>query len=216
MEELNQNLLDFFSTNYRPALVALIGTSDPIGLAIREAQCLITTDGNASLWSHCFILGDLRLDRRGAGNSITKSPYIFESDLKVNLFQPQVRNGAQENWVGKWCTKKVDHAALIDFGLSDEGKDAVLGTALQLIDEQTLYPIQELLGTWWAIIAGKQWLPNPLNDPHAMYCSAFVRHCYQQAAIDFLGNEIHVSNTAPENIAQAGVRADVMKIWPTE
>lgn len=214
MRDVDQRLLDFFSTNYKPGLVALIGTSDPLGLAIREAQSLITNDGNASLWSHCFILGDLRLDRRGVGNSITKSPYIFESDLKANVFKPQVRNGAQENWIGKWCVGKVEHAAIIDFGLSDDEKDAVLATALQLIDEQTLYPIQELLGTWWAIITGKQWLPNPLDDPHAMYCSAFVRHCYKQAGRDFLGGEIDVSNTAPENIAQAGIEGGAMTMAP--
>ncbi|HET6514713.1 MAG TPA: hypothetical protein VFG09_06085 [Thermodesulfovibrionales bacterium] len=207
MTDLNAGLIDFFSSNYKPGLIALIGSNDPIGMAIREAQALVTKDHQPSLWSHCFLLGDLRLDRRGPGNTITKSPYIFESDLKVKLFKPQVRNGAQENWIGKWCGTNVEHAALIDFGLSGNERDAVLATALQLVDEQVLYPIQELLGTWWAIITGKQWLPNPLNDPHAMYCSAFVRYCYKEAGRDFLGSDIDVSNTTPEDIARAGAQA---------
>ena len=135
------------------------------------------------------------------------SPYLFESDLKASLFEPQLRNGAQENWIGKWCNKNVENAALIDLGLSEEEKDNVLATALQLVDEQVLYPIQELLGTWLAIIVRKRWMPNPLDDPHAMYCSAFVRHCYREAGIDFLDGRIDVSNTAPEDIAQAGIRA---------
>jgi hypothetical protein len=214
MGEINQKLLDFFSTNYKPGIISLVGTNDVIGLAIREAQSLMTKDGKPSLWSHCFILGDLRFDRRGPGGTKVKSSYIFESDLKVDLFEPQVRNGAQENWVGKWCVNEVENAALIDYQLSGDETEMILATALQLVDEQILYPIQGLLGTWWAIVMKKQWLPNPLNSPHSMYCSAFVRYCYQQAGKDFIGNEIDVSNTAPENIAQAGMGTGAIKIYP--
>ncbi|MBM4276622.1 MAG: hypothetical protein FJ130_01915 [Deltaproteobacteria bacterium] len=213
MEELIPQLLEFFTTHYKPGIIGMVGTSDFIGLSIREAQRAVTTDGKASLWSHCFIFGELRLDRRGADGSRGRSPYLFESDLKVNLLKSQVRNGAQENWIGKWCRKKVENAAVIDFGFSEEQRDNVLATALQLVDEQALYPIQELLGTWWAIVTKRQWLPNPLDDPHAMYCSAFVRHCYKEAGKDFLGPEISVSNTTPEDIAQAGVKAGAIKIY---
>jgi hypothetical protein len=213
MEELNSRLLEFFTKNYKPGIIGIVGTKDKIGLAIREAEKVLTADGKASLWSHCFILGDLRFDRRGAGGTKSKSPYIFESDLEVNLLKSQIRNGAQENWIGKWCKEKVENAAVIDFGLSEDQRNDILATALQLVDEQVLYPIHELLGTWWAIIIKKQWLPNPLDDPHAMYCSAFVRHCYKQAGRDFIGPEISVSNTTPEDIAQAGIRAGAIKIY---
>jgi uncharacterized protein YfaT (DUF1175 family) len=84
---------------------------------------------------------------------------------------------------------------------------------LQLVDEQVLYPIQELLGTWWAIIMKKQWLPNPLDDPHAMYCSSFVRYCYKEAERDFLDNTISVSNTTPEDIARAGINTGAIEIY---
>lgn len=213
MEELNSRLLEFFSSNYKPGIIGIVGVKDLIGLAIREAQRAVTIDGKASLWSHCFILGDLRLDRRGAGGTKSKSPYIFESDLKVNLLKAQVRNGAQENWIGKWCREEVENAAVIDFGLSEDQKEDILATALQLVDEQVLYPIQELLGTWWAIITKKLWLPNPVDDPHAMYCSAFVRYCYIEAGKDFIGPEVSVSNTTPEDIAQAGIKADAIEIY---
>ena len=213
MSELNPNLLQFFTDNYQAGMIGLVGTKDTIGLAIREAQRAETQDKKSSLWSHCFILGEIRLDRRGLQGSKSRSPYIFESDLKVNLFKPQVRNGAQENWVGKWCKEKVEYAAVIDFRLSEDQRDGVLATSLQLVDEQVLYPIHELLGTWWSIIMKKQWFPNPLNDPHAMYCSAFVRYCYKEAGRDFLGHEISVSNTTPEDIAQAGIKADAIKIY---
>jgi hypothetical protein len=213
MEELNIRLLDFFTTHYKRGIIGIVGTKGTIGMAIREAQKAVTKDGEASLWSHCFIFGDLRLDRRGAGGAKNKSSYIFESDLKVNVFKSQLRNGAQENWIGKYCREKVENAAVIDFGLSEDQKDNILATALQLVDEQVLYPIHELLGTWWAIITNRQWLPNPLDDPHAMYCSAFVRYCYKEAGRDFIGDEVSVSNTTPEDIAQAGIKADAIEIY---
>jgi hypothetical protein len=213
MKEINDKLLQFFTQHYKRGAIGVVGATGMIGAAIREAQRAVTPDGRASLWSHCFILGDLRFDRRGAGSARSKNPYIFESDLKVNVFKPQLRNGAQENWIGKWCREEVEHAAVIDFGLSEDQKNNVLATALQLVDEQVLYPIHELLGTWWAIITKKQWLPNPLDDRHAMYCSAFTRYCYKEAGRDFLGNEISVSNTTPEDIARVGIKADAMEVY---
>jgi len=59
----------------------------------------------------------------------------------------------------------------------------------------------------------KQWLPNPVDDPHAMYCSGFVRHCYKEAWRDFVGPEISVSNTTSEDIAHAGIKAGAIKIF---
>ncbi len=210
METINERLLAFFTQHHRPGIMGLVGTTDPIGCAVREAQRPLRPDGGPSPWSHCFILGESRLDRRGPGATVSRSPYLFESDLKVNLFKPQLRNGAQENWIGKWCVEKVQNAAVIDFGLSDSETDAVLATALQLVDQQVLYPIQELLGTWWSITVKKQWMPNPLEDPHAMYCSSFVRYCYARAGRDFVGAEVSVSNTTPEDIARAGLNAGVL------
>jgi hypothetical protein len=213
LEKLNYNLLKFFTKNFKPRLIGLVGTKDTIGLAIRKAQRSVTADGKASLWSHCFVFGELRFDRRGTEGTKSKSPYIFESDLNINLFKPQIRNGAQENWIGKWSKEKVENAAVIDFGLSDNEKENILATSLQLVDEQVLYPIQELLGTWWSIIMKKQWLPNPLDDPHAMYCSAFVRYCYKEAERDFLDNTISISNTTPEDIARTGINAGTIEFY---
>jgi hypothetical protein len=207
MEKLNLNLLRFFTGNYKPGIIGIVGTKHTIGMAIREAQKAVTIDGRASLWSHCFIFGDFRLDRRGKGGKKSRSPYIFESDLKVDVFKAQLRNGAQENWIGKHCRERVVNAGVIDFGLSEDQTEGILATALQLVDEQVLYPIQELLGTWWAIITKKEWLPNPVDDPHAMYCSAFVRYCYKEAGADFLGRKVSISNTTPEHIAQTGIKA---------
>ncbi|MGB8656610.1 MAG: hypothetical protein WCE90_02350 [Candidatus Zixiibacteriota bacterium] len=213
MANLNQRLLGFFAGHFKPGIIGLVGTKDGIGLAIREAQRKLTPDGKPSLWSHCFVLGQMRLDKRGPGGSKMQSPYIFESDLVLKLFKLQLRNGAQENWVGKWCQDKVENAAVIDFGLQEGERDMILATALQLVDEQVLYPIEELLGTWWAIVMKKQWLPNPVDDPHAMYCSSYVRYCYMETQRDFLGHEVTVSNTTPEHIAQAGIKAGAIRMY---
>ena len=215
MEKINRRLLQFFTEHYNPGAIGVVGTKHTLGMAIREAQKKITTDGRPSLWSHCFIFGDMRLDRRGPAGKMSRSPYIFESDLKVDAFKPQLRNGAQENWIGKYCRVNVGNAAVIDFELSETQRDGILGSALQLVDEQVLYPIHELLGTWWAIITNKEWLLNPVDDPHAMYCSAFVRHCYKEAGADFLSRKINVSNTTPEHIAQAGIKAGKLKLFST-
>jgi hypothetical protein len=200
---MNENLISFFTSNYGRGRVALVGSSDWIGKAIRVSQSKLTPDGKPSLWSHAFIIGEMRPDRRDSGHQ-HRSPYLFESDLHVDPLHAQLRNGAQESWIGKWCQDGIEHAAILDFALSESEQDIVLGTALQLCDEQMEYPILELLGTWLAIITERVWAPNPFDDPHKMYCSAFVRYCYQQAGRDFLGNDIAPSNTAPEHVAQSG------------
>jgi len=199
---MDTNLLSFFTTNYGRGSVALVGTSDSIGEAIRIAQRELTLNGKPLLWSHAFILGEIRPDRR-APDLQHRSPYLFESDLHIDPVHVQLRNGAQENWIGKWCQDHVEHAAILDLTLTGPEQDVVLGTALQLCDEQMEYPVLELLGTWIAIITGHVWVPNPFNDPHQIYCSAFARYCCQQAGRDFLGGNIDLSNTAPEHIGQA-------------
>jgi hypothetical protein len=46
-----------------------------------------------------------------------------------------------------------------------------------------------------------------------MYCSAFVRYCYEKAGADFLGPEVSVSNTTPEHIAQAGIETGKLVLY---
>ncbi len=201
---LDPALLRFFETHHARGRVGLVGQGNLVGRAIREGQKLLTRDGKPSRWSHVFILGDERPRPAARGKArVAPSPYIFESDLEVHLSRAQVRNGAQESWVGKWCGREVEHAAVLDFGLTPAQTDRVIAAALRLVEEQVRYPLGELLGTWIAIVRNRLWRPNPLEDPHAMYCSTFVRWCFREAGRDFLGREVHLSNTAPEHIAQA-------------
>ncbi len=69
----------------------------------------------------------MRLHRRRGNGGLTRGPF-FESDLKIDAFKPQLRNGAQENWIGKWCKVSVENAAVMDLGLSEDERDKVLGT----------------------------------------------------------------------------------------
>lgn len=144
---LDPEALHFFSRHYRPAAIGLVGTDDPVGRAIREAQKRITGDGRASLWSHCFLFGDVRFDRRGPNGALGRSVYILESDLHAGRGAPQIRNGAQENWVGKWCVGRVEHAAVLHFPTTARQRRLIVATALQLAGEQLLYPVVDLLGT---------------------------------------------------------------------
>jgi len=38
VEKLNLKLLSFFTENYKPGIVGIVGTKGTIGMAIREAQ----------------------------------------------------------------------------------------------------------------------------------------------------------------------------------
>lgn len=210
---INNEILRFFTDHHEPAAIGLIGTNDPVGIAIRSAQRSITADGHPSLWSHCFLFGSLRLDRRRKEGGKSRSSYIFESDLQGDLKRPLLISGAQENWIGKWCGSNVEHAACIDFNLSSDERDEILATALQLVSDQIQYPVHELLGTWWSIIINEQWQPNPLDSPHAMHCSSFVRYCYKMAKRDFLDNAVSISNTTPEDIARAGTQVRGMTLF---
>jgi len=46
-----------------------------------------------------------------------------------------------------------------------------------------------------------------------MDCSASTRYCYKEAGWDFIGPEVSVSNTTPEDIAQAEIMAGALKIY---
>lgn len=207
---LDPEAVRFFRRHHQPAAIGLVGTSDPIGHAIRDAQKRITGDGQPSLWSHCFLLGDIRFDRHGPQGALRRSVYILESDLHAGRGAPQIRNGAQENWVGKWCVERVEHAAVLRFPTTARQQQLILATALHLAGEQLFYPVAELIGTWLAMVKNRRWLPNPLLSPNALYCSAFVRHCYREAGYDPFATDVALSNTAPEDIARAGVESGTL------
>jgi len=203
----NKDLLAFFLRHFRPGRIGLVGTDDFIGEAIREAQRTLTLDGRDSKWSHAFLMGERRVD----GNF-----YIFESDLEPDFERPQVKNGAQESPLAKWTVEEVKYAAVLDMGIEDDAIPALLSTALTFVHEREIaYSISQLVGTWLQIIRAQIWRPNPFEDMKALYCSSFVRYCYQSIGRDIVGQDIHLSNTAPEHLWQSSSIVDRQR-WTAE
>jgi hypothetical protein len=46
-----------------------------------------------------------------------------------------------------------------------------------------------------------------------MYCRTFVRYCYRESGKEFYGQEVSVSNITPGDMAQAGIKANVVEIY---
>jgi len=204
------NVLEFFTSNFKPGAIGLVGTTDLMGRAIREAQKSFTLDGLPSRWCHALIFGGLRLDRHNPDSndfSMVPSLHIFESSFDIYPSTAQIRNGVQENWIGNWCDNQTDQACVVDFNLSEAERDNVLATALQLVDEQVSFPILGLAEVWLKIAVNRLWEPNPFIGRNSMFCSQFARYCYRTANRDFLGSEVDISNTAPEHIYQAGLKS---------
>jgi hypothetical protein len=203
----DRKLLAFFTDNVAPGKIGLVGVGGVIGKLIRASERRLVPDHVPSDWNHCFIFGEKRADRRGPNGELTVSPYIYECAFDTNLADGRFDSGTLESWVGKWCHTDVEHAAIVDFNLTDDQRKKLLATALQLVSELRAYSVPELLGTFWAILTGHQGERNPLDDPRAMDCSSFVRHCFRAAGRDFMSDDVSVSNTTPEHIAEAAVNA---------
>ncbi|MHC5021046.1 MAG: hypothetical protein ACYTGX_13235 [Planctomycetota bacterium] len=202
-ENVNPALYDWMTAHFKRGRVILVGDRTLVGKAVRFGQRKLTPGGTDSRWSHVFICGDERVDRRGAPGEVTRHPYIFESDFDMNVKKKQLRSGAQETWLGKWANPEVDQAAVLDLDPSPELADAVCASAWQLVSDQMRYPVSNVLDTWWAIVREKVWKPSPAKGTTALFCSAFVRHCYQEAGADFVTADVSLNNTAPEHLAQA-------------
>jgi len=210
---VNPDLVEFFMNHHTPGAIGLVGSSKGIYYAVRVAQKSLTKDGKVAKYNHCFLLDDLRWSHHGAGGAMAKAQYILESDYYIHPEHYQIRCGAQENWIAKWCDTSIEHAAVVNFGLNAAQRKEVLATALQLVDEQVKYTVAELIGTWLAIITLQLWKPNPFDAPHAMYCSSYARYCYRKAGRDFMGSSVSISNTAPEHIAQAAIAAGCLTVF---
>jgi hypothetical protein len=198
--EFAHELLDFFTAHHQPGRIGFVGTVDGVGSAIRDAQRRLTLDGTPSRWSHVFLMGEKRMD---------DEIYLFESDLEPDFGRPQFRNGAQESRLSKWSVNKVEHAAVMEVREAKDRIPKLLATALDFVyGQQMSYPIMQLVGTWWQIVAARVWRANPFEDARALYCSSFVRHCFQEVNIELVPGGTHLSNTAPEHLWQTRLETD--------
>jgi hypothetical protein len=197
---MNIQVLDFFRQNYAPGRVCLIGSANPIYKLIRDGQSGITKDGQPSRYSHSFMMGKVRNDGRDDGGM-----YIFESDLHVSVEDWEVKNGAMESRITKWCLDDLEYAVVLGMELSQSEIDNLLSKALWYAYEEhhLQYPVGELFGTLWAVLSHKLTKRNIFDDNHAVQCATFVRLCYQGIGHDFITSGTHPSNTSPEEISQS-------------
>jgi len=182
---------EFFDRHASPGLVGLAGGSHWIDRSIRRRERRIRADGKPSEWSHAFLFGERRLDGH---------QWILESDL--DLHKKHIRLGVQENRVDKYCDRELyPNVAVLDFGLPDDLVKIVVTEALTLLSRQTRYSLREVAGTLFAMrkptLRARE---NLLCREGALYCSAFVQHCYLAAGVDF-AEGVATKNTTPEDIA---------------
>jgi len=186
---------DFLLEHAAPARIGLAGGMHPIDRSIRKAQRLLTGDAAGSAWSHAFLIGERRSDGHW---------WVLESD--IDLRRKQIRLGAQENRIDKFFDRvEWPNLAVLDFFLDEATTRRVLATALELLANATCYSLREIVGT--ALALARPTLrerENLLAREGALYCSAFVQHCYAQAQIA-LAPGLSAKNTTPHDIARTSV-----------
>ena len=182
---------EFFERHAAPGRIGLFGGPELINRVINRAQRHLNDEGVWSRWSHAFVFQG----RRSDGHH-----WVVESDLDIH--RKHIRLGVQENRITKYHDDaKTTALAILDLGLTPAQVDRVLSAALDQVAQRTYYSMREIAGTVWALRHPK-WRPreNLLARDRAYFCSAFVRHVFEQADID-LAAGIAKKNTAPEHIA---------------
>ncbi|MBM4344927.1 MAG: hypothetical protein FJ100_16285 [Deltaproteobacteria bacterium] len=177
----------FFERFAAPGRVGLVGLASFIDRRIRRSQRRLDPDGSWSLWSHAFLLEGPRLDGQH---------WLLESDL--DLHSHFVRLGVQENRVDKYLDEaQAPTLAILDFGLDAAQTRAVLVEGLHLLATGARYSIPKVIASWVALKREKLGKRYGRTDERAIYCSAFVHHCYAAAGVDLLPGVVE-DNALPE------------------
>ncbi|HUR56530.1 MAG TPA: hypothetical protein VM029_02395 [Opitutaceae bacterium] len=184
----NQQFLERYA---HPGRIGFVGGTELTNRLIQRAQRHQVADGAPSPWSHVFLFQGARRDGH---------QWIIESDIDIR--PKHHRLGVQENRIGKYFDDaKYGALGIIDLGLTAEQERRLLQCALDLVAAGARYSLREIIGTAWAL-RHPRWRPreNLLAREQAFYCSAFVRHVFEQAGVA-LALGIAVKNTTPEDIA---------------
>jgi hypothetical protein len=181
---------EFIEQHAAPARIGLCGGKQLINKLIRKAQGPLTTDGHRSMWSHAFLFSERRVDGQW---------WVIESDL--DLHSKHVRLGVQENRASRYFdAEQYPNIAILDFGLDATQALAVQRAALDALSGLTTYSLGELVGTLLSLHSRRlRMRENLLAKEGALYCSAFVQHCYDAVGIRFQSG-IHGKNLAPYDI----------------
>ena len=188
----NQEFLERYA---RPGRIGLVGGITLIDKAIRRAQRLVDDSGRWSAWSHALVFGERRSDGY---------QWVLESDLAAA--RKHIRFGVQENRVSKYFDEATfGSLAVLDFGLPTEKEQLVIQHGLDLLAGSARYSIRELFGALLAMRhPALRERENVLAREQSYFCSAFVRHVYEQAGIE-LAPGVALKNTTPEDIARTAV-----------
>lgn len=157
-------------------MVGLVGGSAWIDRSIRKAQKAITPDGQKSLFSHAFIVGERRADDH---------IWVIESDLEFH--RKQIKLGVQENRLSKYFNaQEYPNIALLDFQLNPDQIKRVLSSALQLVADRAQYSLREIMGVLLAFVSQQErHSKNTLAQDRSFFCSAMVQHCFQSIPLVF-------------------------------
>jgi hypothetical protein len=180
----------FLETYAGAGRVGLAGGSTLVNKAIGRAQRHVDPDKTWSNWAHAFLFQGTRRDNQH---------WVIESDLEIH--RRHIRLGVQENRLEKYYDESIfGTLAVIDFGLSEEQINCLLGRGLDLIAARTRYSIRELFGTLFALRhPALRSRTNLLSRPQSYYCSAFVHHLFRTAGLD-LAPGLDEKNTTPEDL----------------
>jgi hypothetical protein len=199
---INSELLDFWAKQARPGQIALIHIDLVTAKLINWAEKWVTPDGEPSPWTHCFMFIE---PREGV-------PWITESDVAVPLpgYRPKP-SGPQENPAEKWALEMIDHAAIVDPGLSPEQLDALKKVEQQILGDGYTYRYSGLLETGFAMFKGDLAYRNPLHRGDSMHCGHYLRVLLQSVGIDPFGEAVLPENTVPDLFGRS---FPIVAEWP--
>lgn len=182
---------EFFERYAQPGRIGIVGGTEISNRLIGRAQRRQIDGERWSQWSHAFLFQGRRADGHH---------WVIESDIDIK--RRHIRLGVQENRATKYFDDgRYPAIAVLDLGLSAEAEAKLMACALGLVAAGTRYSLREIIGTAWAL-RHPTWRPkeNLLAREQAFYCSAFVRHVFDQIGIG-LALGVAVKNTTPHDLA---------------
>ena len=202
MDEVPSSNAAFIDLHAAPGRIGLVGGNQLINKLIRKAQGPLTADGHRSMWSHAFIFSERRVDGHW---------WVLESDLDMRT--KHVRLGVQENRATRYHDgDEYPNIAILDFGLDAAQLLQVQRRALDTLAGLTTYSLTELVGTLFSLHSNRlRRSENLLSREGALYCSAFVQHCYCAIGMDFQPG-VHGKNIAPQDIEDSPLPHKVYRL----
>jgi hypothetical protein len=166
-------------------LVALVGSTDLPGVALRRAQSVLRWDRRPSLWSHAFLL--------------TGADTLHEVTLhsRAGHFPEPAYNAITPGTLDLYA--RDANVALLSVTMDEAQRTAVVDRATHHHNlERLRFDLFETLGQWYAYLWTRG-TPNPLEQGVPMHSSAMVEYCFEAIALDLTPGASE-RNSAPEHL----------------